>query len=64
MEEEVVRLEEQVVHFRQGLYMEAVYMGNVDELNNPCKSSNLEKSELSPQTEQHSGNLMEFILIH
>nr|GMC50435.1 uncharacterized protein LOC109170659 [Ipomoea batatas] len=54
LEEEVVRLEEQVVHFRQGLYMEAVYMGNVDELNNPCKSSNLEKSELSPQTEQHS----------
>ncbi|XP_031119889.1 uncharacterized protein LOC116023067 isoform X2 [Ipomoea triloba] len=54
LEEEVVRLEEQVVHFRQGLYMEAVYMSNVDELNNPCKSSNIEKSELSPQTELNS----------
>jgi hypothetical protein len=28
LEEEVVRLEEQVVHFRQDLYQEAVYMSS------------------------------------
>lgn len=28
MEEEVIRLEEQVVHFRQGLYQEAVYISS------------------------------------
>ena len=28
LEEEVVRLEEQVVHFRRGLYQEAVYISS------------------------------------
>jgi len=28
LEEEIVRLEEQVVHFRQDLYQEAVYMSS------------------------------------
>lgn len=28
LEEEVVRLEEQIVHFRQGLYQEAVYVSS------------------------------------
>lgn len=65
MEEEVVRLEEQVVNFRQGLYQEAVYASskrdNVENLNesieqSPVRSSKHQRSkslsvnEMSPVT--------------
>lgn len=79
LEEEVVRLEEQVVHFRQGLYKEAVYISsskrNMDNLAEQCDSSKLKQTKLSPQIEahsaalagkhipSHSGNLVELSLI-
>lgn len=62
LEEEVVRLEEQVVNFRQGLYQEAVYISskrNAENLNDPMeqnpmirsskhqRSKSLSQSELS-----------------
>lgn len=44
LEEEVVRLEEQVVNFRQGLYQEAVYISSskksVDSTSNSCEQQN------------------------
>lgn len=45
MEEEVVRLEEKVVHFRQGLYQEAVYTSlskkNMDNFADLCDTSQI-----------------------
>ncbi|KAF8405074.1 hypothetical protein HHK36_009971 [Tetracentron sinense] len=38
LEEEVVRLEEQVVNFRQGLYQEAVYISYSKRMDNPTNS--------------------------
>ncbi|KAL5819565.1 hypothetical protein ACOSQ4_023407 [Xanthoceras sorbifolium] len=46
LEEEVVRLEEQVVNFRQGLYQEAVYISskrNVDNSNIDCDQLSLRR---------------------
>ncbi|THG18119.1 hypothetical protein TEA_001644 [Camellia sinensis var. sinensis] len=63
LEEEVVRLEEQVVHFRQGLYQEAVYISSsnrnlessVDLYDPyPIKNSKLKQSKFSVQTEGSS----------
>ncbi|XP_018850501.2 uncharacterized protein LOC109013035 isoform X2 [Juglans regia] len=64
LEEEVVRLEEQVVNFRQGLYQEAVYISskkNVENSSdaidrNSVKSSSTkhQRSKSSPQNELHS----------
>lgn len=57
LEEEVVRLEEQVVHFRQGLYQEAVYISSSKRnLENSLdfqesKDGKTKASKLSPQTE-------------
>ncbi|XVF15588.1 hypothetical protein REPUB_Repub09cG0167300 [Reevesia pubescens] len=48
LEEEVVRLEEQVVNFRQGLYQEAVYTSskrNVDNLNDSVEQSPVRSSK-------------------
>nr|GLL48278.1 uncharacterized protein LOC109170659 [Ipomoea trifida] len=63
LEEEVVRLEEKVVHFRQGLYKEAVYissskrnMDNLAEQCDSCKSPKLKQTKLSPQVEAHSAS--------
>ncbi|KAI3762917.1 hypothetical protein L1987_53359 [Smallanthus sonchifolius] len=57
LEEEVVRLEEQVVHFRQGLYQEAVYISsskrNLEkslDFQEPTNGEN-KASKLSPQIE-------------
>lgn len=44
LEEEVARLEEQVVNFRQGLYQEAVYISskrNVENLNDPVEQNSM-----------------------
>ncbi|KAL3628256.1 hypothetical protein CASFOL_027302 [Castilleja foliolosa] len=45
LEEEVVRLEEKVVHFRQGLYQEAVYISsskkNIDILSDLCDAGSI-----------------------
>lgn len=59
MEEEVLRLEEQVVHFRQGLYQEAVYISSskrkiVDSSSdlhrpNPVKNFRSEQSRVKAQ---------------
>ncbi|KAA8528567.1 hypothetical protein F0562_035922 [Nyssa sinensis] len=63
LEEEVVRLEEQVVHFRQGLYQEAVYISsskrNMESLTDlydlcPIKGSKQKQSKISIQTEGNS----------
>ncbi|KAE9457135.1 hypothetical protein C3L33_10972, partial [Rhododendron williamsianum] len=63
LEEEVSRLEEQVVHFRQGLYQEAVYissskrnMESSADLYEPCpvKNSKQKQSKISVQTESSS----------
>lgn len=47
LEEEIVRLEEQVVHFRQDLYQEAIYissskknMENSADIREPCINKN------------------------
>ncbi|KAE9597609.1 hypothetical protein Lal_00013755 [Lupinus albus] len=48
LEEEVVRLEEQVVNFRQGLYQEAVYISskrNADNLNDPMDQNSIRTSK-------------------
>lgn len=52
LEEEVIRLEEQVVHFRQGLYQEAVYissskknMESLADLYNPYLMRNFGKDQ-------------------
>ncbi|KAE9606766.1 hypothetical protein Lal_00025864 [Lupinus albus] len=48
LEEEVVRLEEQVVSFRQGLYQEAVYISskrNAENLNNPMDHNSIRSSK-------------------
>ncbi|XP_073277004.1 uncharacterized protein [Primulina huaijiensis] len=63
LEEEVVRLEEKVVHFRQGLYQEAVYISssrkntnNSADLCNPGQGKDLKpkQSRSSLQTEANS----------
>ncbi|KAK4352055.1 hypothetical protein RND71_027573 [Anisodus tanguticus] len=62
LEEEVVRLEEKVVHFRQGLYQEAVYISsskrNMDNVTdtieqNQVKSPKQKQTKLSPQLESN-----------
>ncbi|KAJ1415222.1 Ternary complex factor MIP1, leucine-zipper [Sesbania bispinosa] len=48
LEEEVVRLEEQVVNFRQGLYQEAVYISskrNAENLNDPIDQNSIRSSK-------------------
>ncbi|KAJ1419113.1 Ternary complex factor MIP1, leucine-zipper [Sesbania bispinosa] len=48
LEEEVVRLEEQVVNFRQGLYQEAVYIyskRNAENLNDPIDQNSIRSSK-------------------
>ncbi|KAF7828745.1 Ternary complex factor MIP1 [Senna tora] len=65
LEEEVVRLEEQVVNFRQGLYQEAVYISskrNVENLNDPLdqssiRSSKHQRSRSLTQNELHSTSM-------
>ncbi|XAR61851.1 hypothetical protein NMG60_11016383 [Bertholletia excelsa] len=63
LEEEVVRLEEQVVHFRRGLYQEAVYISsskrnieNSADLYDTCpiKNSKQKQSKYSVQAEGNS----------
>ncbi|KAK9053888.1 hypothetical protein SSX86_024963 [Deinandra increscens subsp. villosa] len=60
LEEEVVRLEEQVVHFRQGLYQEAVYISSSKrDLENSLDFQELtngkdKASKLSPQIDTDS----------
>ncbi|KAL3505212.1 hypothetical protein ACH5RR_035053 [Cinchona calisaya] len=63
LEEEVLRLEEQVVHFRQGLYQEAVYissskrhMGNSADVCDPCQMNDKKQKQykLSNQAEENS----------
>ncbi|XP_027346937.1 uncharacterized protein LOC113858469 [Abrus precatorius] len=62
LEEEVVRLEEQVVNFRQGLYQEAVYISskrNAENLNDPndqnaIRSSKHQRSKSFSQSEFNS----------
>ncbi|EXB96713.1 hypothetical protein L484_011758 [Morus notabilis] len=62
LEEEVVRLEEQVVNFRQGLYQEAVYVSskrNVETSNDsmdqtPVKITKHQRSKSLPQFELNS----------
>ncbi|KAK2357166.1 hypothetical protein QL285_094465 [Trifolium repens] len=52
LEEEVVRLEEQVVNFRQGLYQEAVYISskrNAENLNDPIDQNNIRSSNSKHQ---------------
>lgn len=62
LEEEVVRLEEQVVHFRQGLYQEAVYISsskrnleNSPDFQEPTNGKN-KASKLSPQIETNTNS--------
>ncbi|KAL3840372.1 hypothetical protein ACJIZ3_024963 [Penstemon smallii] len=63
LEEEVVRLEEKVVHCRQGLYQEAIYISSskknvensVDQCDpNQIKDLKLKQSRSSPQTDTNS----------
>ncbi|KAI3922168.1 hypothetical protein MKX01_005857 [Papaver californicum] len=60
LEEEVVRLEEQIVNFRQGLYEEAVYVSsskrNMDYPADLCNSSRKLKKEQPKTTSQGDGN--------
>ncbi|XP_023728522.1 uncharacterized protein LOC111876216 [Lactuca sativa] len=62
LEEEVVRLEEQVVHFRQGLYQEAVYISsskrNLENSLDFQESSKNKSSKLSPQIETNSSTTL------
>lgn len=64
LEEEVVRLEEQVVHFRQGLYQEAVYISsskrnleNSIDIQDSRDGEN-KSSKLSPQIETNSSTTL------
>ncbi|KAL8261181.1 hypothetical protein R6Q59_025230 [Mikania micrantha] len=65
LEEEVVRLEEQVVHFRQGLYQEAVYISsskqNLENSLDFQEPANGEKmgSKLLPQIESNPSTTIE-----
>ncbi|KAL8225810.1 hypothetical protein R6Q57_018367 [Mikania cordata] len=65
LEEEVVRLEEQVVHFRQGLYQEAVYISsskqNLENSLDFQEPANGEKmgSKLLPQFESNPSTTIE-----
>ncbi|KAL6995563.1 hypothetical protein U1Q18_005697 [Sarracenia purpurea var. burkii] len=68
LEEEVVRLEERVLHFRQGLYQEAVYissskrnMENSADLHGPYPVKNFKKkqSKVSVQCENNDGQKQE-----
>nr|XP_023875256.1 uncharacterized protein LOC111987747 isoform X2 [Quercus suber]POE82600.1 hypothetical protein CFP56_46449 [Quercus suber] len=65
LEEEVVRLEEQVVNFRQGLYQEAIYTSskrnaeNSSEIDhNSIRSSKHQRSKSLPQNELNSATSM------
>ncbi|XP_043713771.1 uncharacterized protein LOC122662253 [Telopea speciosissima] len=67
LEEEVVRLEEQVVNFRHGLYQEAVYISsskkNMDGIPDlyephPCKNSKQDQAKSSSQAESNSTTSM------
>lgn len=62
LEEEVVRLEEQVVHFRQDLYQEAVYissskrnMESSTDLCDPCHNNTNSKEEQSKFVARNMG---------
>lgn len=58
LEEEVVRLEEQVVNFRQGLYQEAVYVSskrNVENSNDPIDQNSVRSAK-----HQRSKSLSQF----
>lgn len=50
LEEEIVRLEEQVVHFRQDLYQEAIYISsskkNMENSTDSCMNKNSEQAQL------------------
>lgn len=63
LEEEVIRLEDQVVHFRQGLYQEAVYISSskrtMDNSSEPCDQHTLnirkqKQTKLAPHVEENS----------
>lgn len=65
LEEEVVRLEEQVVHFRQDLYQEAVYISsskkNMEssiDLCDPCVDDTNSKQEQSKFLARNVGGSM------
>lgn len=57
-----MRLEEQVVHFRQGLYQEAVYISsskrNLENSLDFQESSKNKSSKLSPQIETNSSTTL------
>ncbi|GMH14771.1 hypothetical protein Nepgr_016612 [Nepenthes gracilis] len=59
LEEEVVRLEEQVVNYRQGLYQEAIYISSKRKEENPidlCKQpSNKTSKQKQPKSRNASG---------
>lgn len=65
LEEEVVRLEEQVVRFREGLYQEAVFIcsskrnleSSADFYDLPMKNSKQKQFKFSPQTKGSSPTL-------
>ncbi|XP_027192143.1 uncharacterized protein [Cicer arietinum] len=57
LEEEVVRLEEQVVNFRQGLYQEAVYISskrNAENLNDPIDQNSMRSSSKHQRSKSYS----------
>lgn len=57
LEEEVVRLEEQVVSFRQGLYQEAVYISSKRNLESPNNNSLNENSPVRSTKHQRSKSM-------
>lgn len=57
LEEEVVRLEEQVVSFRQGLYQEAVYISSKRNLESPNNNSVNENSPVRSTKHQRSKSM-------
>ena len=69
LEEEIVRLEEQVVHFRQDLYQEAVYissskrnMENSADMSERCpdNSTKLQQPKMLTRSTSMAGNLRTF----
>lgn len=57
LEEEVVRLEEQVVSFRQGLYQEAVYISSKRNLESPNNNGLNENSPVRSSKHQRSKSM-------
>lgn len=57
LEEEVVRLEEQVVSFRQGLYQEAVYISSKRNLESPNSNGLNENSPVRSSKHQRSKSM-------